>query len=174
MHLDGMTLIQTHHSTETSMIKYVIGIDCGVNTGFAVQDQSRMELIEVTTLSAHEAWNKVRHFIHVYGKDAIYLRYEDAHLREWLGKAGKNQLQGAGSIKRDSSLWEEFCEMEGLQYDKVAPKHIRTKCSTEYFKRVTGWKKATNEHGRDAAMMIYQFRPIPKVSHTSQVPAKKF
>lgn len=142
------------------MIRYVLGIDCGVNTGFALWDCTEKKLIVVKTYSAHEAWSAVRHLTHVYGKDAVFIRFEDARLRKWFGDAGREQLQGAGSIKRDSTLWEDFCKIEGIAYEAVAPKRNKTKTTAEYFKRVTGWQKATNEHSRDAGMMVFQFSPL--------------
>ena len=37
------------------------------------------------------------------------------------------------------------------------PKRNITKMSQEYFKQLTGWKKQTNEHSRDAAMLVFGF-----------------
>jgi hypothetical protein len=39
----------------------------------------------------------------------------------------------------------------------VAPKNNTTKISAEYFKAVTKWTARTNEHGRDAAMLVVGF-----------------
>ena len=36
----------------------------------------------------------------------IKLRIEDARLRKWYGNAGREELQGAGSVNRDASIWE--------------------------------------------------------------------
>lgn len=145
---------------KTLKTRYIIGIDCGVNTGFAVWDCTLQKLIEVKTYSAHTAWAQIRTMKHFYGAAALYVRFEDARLRTWFGTSGLEKLQGAGSIKRDSTLWEEFCEMEGIQYEAVAPKHNKTKTTTEYFKMVTGWAGSTSNHARDAAMMIYRFIPL--------------
>ena len=30
-----------------------------------------------------------------------------------------------------------------------------TKLSAEQFRRITGWTEQTNEHGRDAAMLVF-------------------
>ena len=55
----------------------------------------------------------------------IKLRIEDARLRKWYGNAGREELQGAGSVNRDASIWEtddrpdrQACENEG---DTVQP-----------------------------------------------------
>lgn len=36
-----------------------------------------------------------------------------------------------------------------------APKNNRTKLTAEQFNRLTGWTARTNEHSRDAAMLIW-------------------
>ena len=45
----------------------------------------------------------------------------------------------------------------GVEFEMVAPKRNITKMSQEYFKQLTGWKKQTNEHSRDAAMLVFGF-----------------
>lgn len=40
----------------------------------------------------------------------IKLRIEDARLRKWYGNAGREELQGAGSVNRDASIWETRCK----------------------------------------------------------------
>lgn len=86
----------------------------------------------------------------------ILVRFEDARLRTWFGKEkGPAQLQGAGSIKRDCQRWEEFLTYHAIPFEEIAPKNNRTKISAEEFKRLTGWQEKTNEHGRDAAMLVF-------------------
>lgn len=43
----------------------------------------------------------------------------------------------------------------GIAFEMVAPKNNKTKVTHEYFTKLTGWGKPTNEHSRDAAMLVY-------------------
>lgn len=131
----------------------LIGLDPGVHTGFAMSENG--VLVHVATFKACLAENMVEH--HAKGKDAV-VYFEDARLRTWFGSKGREALQGAGSIKRDCHRWEEWLEFHGIKFVKVAPKSNKTKLTADQFKRITGWQRKTNEHNRDAAMLIYGLR----------------
>ena len=135
--------------------RYIIGIDTGVNTGVAVWDCDRKKLIEVISLPIHRAIN----FIAVeFLKDkSIHVRVEDARKRKWFGKGGREKLQGAGSIKRDAKIWEDFLTDIGVSFELVAPKDNKTKLSAESFKSLTKWEGKTNEHSRDSAMLVWNY-----------------
>lgn len=134
-----------------------IGIDPGVKTGFAVWDSEKQKFLEISTCTITEAMNRViihRNMALTSEKD-IMLHIEDARLRKWYGNSGREKLQGAGSVKRDSKIWEDFCKENEIEYRMVAPKNNRTKVSKEYFTKITGWTKPTTDHARDAAMMVF-------------------
>ena len=84
---------------------YCIGIDTGKHTGFAVWDTEKRHLDFVDTIPIHEAllriWSQRHANVEVY--------FEDARQRKWYGtrtaKEDRNKLQGAGSVKRDSTIW---------------------------------------------------------------------
>ena len=137
------------------MNKIYIGIDTGVNTGIAIWNQADRRLLRVETMKIHEAMKLVELYIKISGKDEIVVRFEDARLRKWFGKSGREQLQGAGSIRRDCTIWNDFLDDLGIEYKAVAPKDNRTKLSADTFNKITGWKGRTSEHARDAAMLIY-------------------
>jgi hypothetical protein len=131
----------------------IIGIDPGVNTGIAAWDVADKSFLFVKTVMAVQAEELVKKMA-VEGR-AVLVRLEDARLRTWFGKAGREQLQGAGSIKRDCSRWEEFLTHHEIPFEEVAPRNNRTKMTANEFKRLTGWQGKTNEHGRDAAALIF-------------------
>lgn len=134
---------------------YIIGIDPGVNTGIAVWDRSGKDFYTIKTVTAVEAEACIN-FYRGVSNAKILVRYEDARMRTWFGKEkGVAQLQGAGSIKRDCQRWEEFLTHYEIPFEEVAPKNNRTKMTAEEFKRLTGWEGKTNEHGRDAAMLVF-------------------
>jgi hypothetical protein len=155
--------MSTIDAKQKRQVKYAVGIDTGTSVGYAVWDCTLQKLIEVKTYTAHEAWAAIRTMKHVYGADAIFIRFEDARLRTWYGNSGHEKLQGAGSIKRDAVLWQEFCEMEGIRYEAVAPKNNKTKTDAKYFARLTGWERACSVHGRDGAMLVVGWKEKPAV-----------
>jgi len=137
------------------IFRYWIGIDTGVKTGFAVWDKVDKTLDAVETVQIHKAIEDVRRYVEDH-PGTVFVRVEDARLRKWLPKTvGKEQLQGAGSIKRDATIWEGFLKSIDADFEMVAPKNNKTKLSPEYFKKLTGWKKLTSNHGRDAAMLVF-------------------
>jgi TATA-box binding protein (TBP) (component of TFIID and TFIIIB) len=134
----------------------MIGIDCGVNTGICVYIPDTKYLRLVATKKIHEAMDDVKYWKSVT-PGGILVRVEDARKRTWFGKATKEVLQGAGSIKRDSKIWEDFLKDLNVDYEMVAPKNNKTKLSAPVFSKMTGYPLPTNEHGRDAAMLVVGF-----------------
>lgn len=136
----------------------VCGIDPGVNTGFAVWDTTRRQLLRVDTLRITDALLAVLALQE--GGGEIRVVFEDARLRKWLPREMSNseyrgKLMGAGSVKRDCEIWEEFCTSEGIPFEAVPPRKGLTKWTAESFARVTGWNGRTSNHARDAAMLVF-------------------
>ena len=88
-----------------------IGIDPGTHTGVAIWDNKQQEFIELATIPIHQALLKVKNYYNDNkGLSNICVVFEDARQRTWFGR-DKNtyaKLQGAGSIKRDCSIWEDM------------------------------------------------------------------
>lgn len=135
--------------------KIYIGIDTGSNTGIAIWSQEENKLIHVETVKIHRAMKIVEAHIEQYGTEKIVVRFEDARLRKWYGNSGREKLQGAGSVKRDAVIWQDFLAELGVENKAIAPANNTTKMSADQFKRITGWTGKTNEHGRDAAWLVY-------------------
>lgn len=131
---------------------FIIGIDPGVNTGIAVWNNSKKQLTDVGSVMIHEAMEMVIGYNTGCFKGLV--RFEDAMQRKWFGKAGREQLQGAGSIKRDCRIWNDFLRYHHIPFEAVPPKNNKTKLSSANFNKITGWTGRTNEHGRDAAMLV--------------------
>ncbi|MCH7290996.1 hypothetical protein MMP64_12200 [Acinetobacter sp. ANC 5659] len=135
-----------------------VGIDCGVKTGFAVAEKGVLNRVETLTIT--KAMDEVK-ALHAQHPELI-VRIEDARLRKWFGsadarqaKSGAGVREGVGSVKRDCSIWEQFCKEQGIKFDLVHPAANMTKTKDEYFKKITGWVGRTSEHSRDAAMLVY-------------------
>ncbi len=134
-----------------------IGIDTGVKTGFAAYDTKKRALVQVDTMTITRAMDLVMVYrnIGLTVGEEIMLHIEDARLRKWFGNAGREKLQGAGSVKRDARIWEDFCKEKEINFEMVPPRNNTTKLTTAQFRYITGWKKTTSEHARDAAMLVY-------------------
>lgn len=135
--------------------RYYIGIDTGTNTGFAVWSKELKELTRVETLPIHKAIEQIRCIVEIKENLPVLIRVEDARKRKWFGNSGREQLQGAGSIKRDAKIWEDFLTDLGVDFELVAPKNNKTKVNAATFKNITGWTGKTTEHSRDAGMLVY-------------------
>jgi hypothetical protein len=136
---------------------YVIGVDPGTKTGFAVYDKEGKRLTIVCTLQIHEAFDALRK-IDAVAKNCsfkIFVRVEDARKRKWFGNGANAKQQGAGAIKIQCRQWEQFLLAEGISFEMIAPAKIQTKVDAKKFKMITGWAGRTSNHARDAAMMVY-------------------
>ena len=111
-----------------------MGVSVGVHTGIALYNSVGKKFEEVKCIPIHKAMDYVRGLA-VQGYD-IQVRYEDD-----------------GS--RDSGIWEAFLEDEDISFLPIPPKNNRTKLTRGMFEKMTGWRKATNEHSRDAAMLVF-------------------
>jgi len=138
-----------------------IGIDPGTHTGVAVWDSREGKFLSLETLPIHRALEKVKEMSHPFWHmdrlyhDDIQVVFEDARQRTWFGKGDTYaKLQGAGSVKRDCSIWEDFCKDYGIPFQAKPPVKGATKVSAEYFKMVSHYTGRTSEHSRDAAMLV--------------------
>lgn len=142
---------------------FIVGIDPGVSTGFAVWDSGARKFGQVKSLPIHRALEEVETMARTF--QGMPVIFEDARLRTWFGAArdinqdkyGPGVREGVGSVKRDASIWEDFLEDHGIPYQARKPSSGGTKWSAEIFKRTTGWAERTNEHGRDAGLLVYGY-----------------
>ena len=132
----------------------LIGIDTGTHTGVAVWSSTAGQFLAVETLPIHRAMRSVLEWREKTGGD-LRVYFEDARLRKWFGRASVEKLQGAGSVKRDCTIWEDFLRDEGIDFRAVPPKNNVTKVSAAWFAKVTGWTGRCSEHARDAAMLVF-------------------
>jgi hypothetical protein len=136
-----------------------IGIDPGVQTGYAAWDAVAGQFAAIRTLAIHEA---MAYVYEVHRSGMLHsVTFEDARMRKFFeaadarqAKSGAGIREGIGSIKRDCSIWADYLGAYGIPYKSVAPSAGSTKWSAEYFQRVTGWAGRTSNHARDAAVLV--------------------
>lgn len=140
-----------------------IGIDPGTDTGFAVWDIAARNFLGIEAGSMLQIMKQVL-ALHGGGPlipaGSVLVVIEDArkaYMRPGGATYGKvNRLQGVGSVKRDCKLWVEFLDAEKIPYQTIKPRRRKTKKDAALFARITGWQGRTNEHGRDAAMFVWE------------------
>lgn len=135
-----------------------IGVDTGVNTGFAVWSVDDKKFLEIKTLKIHQAMERVLDYIQRLGLSEVFVVYEDARLRKWYGSDSNAKMQGAGSVKRDAKVWEDFLKDKKIQHKGIHPLKGATKLDAKLFKSITKYDGVTSEHSRDAAMMVFQLK----------------
>lgn len=143
----------------------VIGIDPGTTTGFASWSTESRALVRVESLRLHRALEEVRLLqegsreITTPHHTPLLVIFEDARTLRFRGgrneKAGSKVLQGVGSVKRDCAIWQEFLEDMRIPYQAKVWSRGTTKWDAERFRQMTGWPGMTNEHARDAAVIVH-------------------
>jgi hypothetical protein len=133
-----------------------IGIDPGVNTGFATLDSGNRQLT-LRTLKLHQGFEAIKILNETYDIDVVI---ENPNLlkRFNLVKNASAKLQGAGSVKRDYSAWTDFFDDHGIRYQAAKPDKQRNALAKnkETFKQITGYNERSSHHARVAAMLIFK------------------
>ena len=131
----------------------IIGIDPGTKTGIAVIKEGCYT--EIKTMSIIEA---IFFINDLSVTDEIEVYIENPNLRKYFGNTGREVLQGAGSIKRDYAIWEDYFTKMKINFYPVSPQSVGSQFDNiTIFKAETGWKKRTSTHARDAAKIIFKF-----------------
>lgn len=146
--------------------RFFIGIDPGVHTGVAVWDSKSRKFVSVETTTILQAIDLVKAHAVTHRYEGVHVVFEDARKRKALPKdsAGKfdtSRLQGAGSVKRDCKIWEEFlsgipCEYL-LTWKAVAPNGktnalAKNKALASANLGITG---NSSDHARCAAFLVW-------------------
>ena len=160
---------------ENVRIEIMIGIDPGVNTGFAVWDAVKREFVTIGTGSFWEAIRELDKYSNPMPRPgarhaAVYIEAPQMN-RPTFGGGYHNGANGVrtrekvsrnvGMNIRDSQLIMEYCAMIGLLYFPIKPgKYTKTKLKSDDFRSITGENRRISEHARDAAMMVFDKRPF--------------
>ena len=126
-----------------------IGIDPGTKTGMAIWNKEKKKFDVLDTLPIHRALIQVMNVRALINEVVV----EDSR-QKWFG-GDPLRKQGAGSIKRDCSIWEAFLKDYDIPYRLVRPQKKITKLKPAAFFQITGYGGHSSEHSRDAAMLVY-------------------
>ena len=129
-----------------------IGIDTGVNTGMAVWDNGEKAFISIETTMIHIAMARVSELAK---ESEVVVFVEDARLATFGRQNDGARAQGAGSVKRDAKIWQDFLKDKGIEFRMVRPSKSQ-KVSASAFTAITGLKLRLSQHARDAAMIVFK------------------
>lgn len=135
------------------MKKLSIGIDPGKTTGLAIAENGVLQSLESTDFWG--AFYTVKHFIEIckynadFEKDVLVVIEVPTTKANWHGAGASHNV---GRVCRESELLAEGIKRLGAT---VITQHPQGKLNQKQFARITGWTKRTNQHCRDAAMMVY-------------------
>lgn len=156
----------------------IIGIDPSIqagNCGFAVWSTVEKQLREVTGTDTYLAIKELEQYSKKV-KTKVGVMLEDptldkASFRSWVSQAATNKLiLNAGQNGGAARVILQACKHLALDVVRIAPSDrtrsdktsrpahalkMPTKLKSKVFKSLTGWEGRTNEHGRDAATLIY-------------------
>ncbi len=137
--------------------RYFIGIDPGVQTGVAIWDREARNFISIQTMDLPAAMATITEKQKEYNGDMMVV-LEDARKRKFDAGLTEEKKQGAGSIKRDCSIWEMFLLKSRIYHKLTAPNSKLNKFAdnVELWQKNTGVTYRTSTHARDASMLVWQ------------------
>jgi len=137
----------------------MIGIDPGVNTGFAVWNTVNKEFDELMTVDVFDCMKELqlwqgltRNSLRVYIENPNLNRPTFVRKGQSI-RAMQKISQNVGSNKRDAQLLIDFCKKQGIDCQPVRP--VRKKLCHSDFVRITKYQKRVSQHARDAAMLVW-------------------
>lgn len=141
-------------------MSYAIGID--PPAGLAIWDRSKQRFLSIETTDFWGIIDRLDSLIGSGTKIKVFIEAPQENKPVWM-KGGVNNLaifskvcQNVGENKGSAKLIIEWCKRRGVDHVALRPtKRSATKLSVDRFQQITGWKKRTSEHGRDAAMKVY-------------------
>lgn len=149
-----------------------IGLDPGTTTGYAVRRQGnhRDGFLGLGTTTFWGAFESARQIkgragsVRVFIEDPSQNRFAyDRHINEVIGRRDRNQVakilavvgkiqRDAGGNGREAQLLAEGLHQIGIPVVLVRP--TSRKVNAKNFRDITGHEGRSNEHGRDAGMLI--------------------
>lgn len=139
----------------------LIGLDPGTHTGVAVWDCEQFRFLALGSMRIHIAMDEVMQQARHLASRPILVVWEDARLRkvftkmdEKISRYGMAVREGAGAAKRDAQIWHDF--LEDHKIPNLPKKPNNTKRSHVQFMQISGRPGRTNEHARDAGMLVVQ------------------
>jgi hypothetical protein len=141
--------------------KYLIGIDPGAKTGLVIYDRQDKKF---TSLLTTDFWGAY-HIVAAYPKESVEIYVENpnmikrpmyrrlSHIKE--ENVRENMASKVGENRREAELLIKGLKGRGFTVKECKP--TQTKMDAEQFRKYTGFKGATNQHVRDAGMLVFGY-----------------
>lgn len=147
-------------------VRYVVGIDPGVKTGFSVWDREGKRLLNVETADFWTVFFRVSN-APILRQENTLIVIEVAHYAPtFRGRKDKAEnfntmsrmARNVGQVTREAQLLVEGFRRLGytVQEQKPLGKAKKAEDDIQQFQRLTGWTERTSQHARDAARMCFQ------------------
>lgn len=133
---------------------FAIGIDPGINTGMAIYNRQTKKIEKIfPALSMSDAQEHLLSLAQEYPGNILVI-VEDARKKIVPRKFRKpERAYGAGHVRAMCLMWDDFLSRNGFSYMMVTPRGI--KLSKWDLEKYTGYVGLTSQHGRDAAMLVF-------------------
>lgn len=136
---------------------YVIGIDPGRTTGYAVFVDGRMMACESgKPIEIEQKVLAMAKAVEVIGKTLLIVVEDTRDMRVPKHmQSGPERDKGVGGVWAEMFRWESFCQWHGLPFKMKRPsKHIKRKVTSGVFKAdFPDFSGRTNHNARDAAYL---------------------
>lgn len=134
----------------------VLGIDPGMNTGFAIYENGKL-----VNLQTGSPWDMAAMIRHLTPAQVVF---EDSRLQSNVWNATGTRAQACkisrnvGQIDAWCSYILAVCEQARVPVLSISPKGKGKKIDAAEFGALTGWIGQSNQHCRDAAMVAWPYR----------------
>lgn len=131
--------------------RYVVGIDPGKKTGYAIYDRENDKMSDIGTLDFWSIYEKL--ITSFYPKLAEIIIEVPRTKQNW--QKSKHQITSAniGGVYREAELLTKGLELAGY---KVTTQHPKGKLNHKQVVAITKYEGKTNEHSRDAIMLCWR------------------
>lgn len=142
----------------------LIGIDPGVKTGYAVWDTVKKKFRYIGSVSPSIAILGIQEAGKDFKDVRIYVEDVYSNKAVWSKKgASPDETRKWTKVSRNVGINQGICYviismLTVMAYDHVLIKPGKrsiTKIDAETFNKITGYTEQTDEHGRDAAMLVF-------------------
>lgn len=138
--------------------QYVVGIDPGTKTGYAVYNRETKSISEMATLDFWSVYKRVLEYFEPHGVIVMVEVPKHSRLHEYQDEKTGDRLRekiagDVGGIAREARLLADGLELAGYQVRRVVPS--RSKWTAKDLQQRTRITARTNEHVRDAISLCY-------------------
>lgn len=134
----------------------ILGIDPGSSTGLAIFRDGKLAALR--TIAPIDLEQEI---LVIWPSRVVF---EDSRLQTHAWTTAKTKAaavkmaRNVGEIDAWCKLVVAICAKHGIPAHGISPKGKGKKLGAEAFERATGWSIPSNQHGRDAAMVAWQYR----------------